>query len=50
MNVVDMKDSKVRSKFDDRLFGEVYKKLGWDRGCVCPYYLKWMRLKSKNKT
>ena len=39
-----MKDSKTRKSFDDRLFGAVYPELGWDKGCICPYYLRWKDL------
>ena len=36
----DLIESKTKNKFDDRLFGIIYKKLEWDKDCNCPYYLK----------
>ena len=36
----DLIESKTKEKFDDRSFGIVYKKLGWDEKCECRYYLK----------
>ena len=34
-------NSNIRVKFDDLLFGIVYRELGWDKNCNCPYYLIW---------
>ena len=39
----DLIESKTKDKFDERLFGIVYKKLEWDRDCNCPYFLKWFK-------
>ena len=36
----DLIESKTKEKFDDRLFGIVYKKLEWDKDCSCSYFLK----------
>ena len=38
----DFIESKTK-KFDDRLFGIVYKKLEWDKDCSCSYFLKWFK-------
>ena len=38
----DLIESKAKKKFDERLFGMVYKKLEWDKDCNCPYFLKWL--------
>ena len=39
----DLADGKTKKVYDDRLFGQVYKFLGWDENCNCPYYLEWKR-------
>ena len=39
----DLIESKMKYKFDDQLFGIVYKKLEWDKDCSCLYYLKWLK-------
>lgn len=40
--IPDMKNSKTRHKFDDNLFGVVYKELKWDTKYDCPYYKEWL--------
>lgn len=40
--VRDMKESKTRRLFEDRLFGQVYLLLGWDKDCQCKYYIQWV--------
>ena len=37
----DLVPGKTKRIFDDRLFGQIYKLLGWDLDCDCPYYLEW---------
>ena len=39
----DLIESKTKDKFDDRLFGIVYKNLEWDKDCNFSYYLKWFK-------
>ena len=43
----DLIESKTKEKFDDRLFGIIYNKLGWDseaaKKCECRYYLNWLK-------
>lgn len=34
------KNGKTKGYFDDRLFGQVYKILGWNIDFKCPYYLE----------
>ena len=39
----DLIESETKNKFDERLFGIVYKKLKWGKDCNCPYFLKWLK-------
>ena len=43
-NINDMKHSKTWAKFDDNLFGIIYKELKWDIVCSCPYYKEWCNI------
>ena len=43
----DLADGKTKKVYDDRLFGQVYKILGWDENCKCPYFLEWKRRNNK---
>ena len=42
-HVKDFIESKMKNKFDDLLFGIMYKKLEWDKHCSSSYYLKWLK-------
>ena len=42
-DIPDMKKSKTRQRFDNNLFGIVYKELRWNINCVFPYYLDWLK-------
>ena len=39
----DLIESNTKKVFDDRLFGVIYKELGWDKKCICRYYLNWLK-------
>ena len=38
----DLNEGRRKDVCNDTLFGHVYPKLGWDVGCECPIYNKWM--------
>lgn len=37
----DLKEGGIKDTFDNRLFGKVYPKLGWDVDSICPHFLEW---------
>ena len=43
----DLNEGSRKNSCNDALFGYVYQKLGWDVGCECPIYNKWL---TRNKS